>query len=519
MVFRDLDVTIHVNVRNHQMRMRRGRGVEENNSRRCRRRIVLAAGRALSADAALPWRIRQVPSGVRLDLRQSIATPLAARMCLPHLARLDELPLYRYQRHGVARLLRSRRLLLADDMGLGKTIQVADGMRRLVAQGRIRNALVVAPATLVQTWASEFRKWTPELVVGVAGPGNRISARDWPSMMKQCHVVVSNYESIRSTMANEGRLFVDLLAVDEAHRLKNWDSQTSRAVRRVDAEWVWALTGTPLERDSEDLASILAFLDRDGFTRSDASLPLGILRAKAGRIVLRREKGQVLADLPPVTRIHEKLAMGKEQARAYKRACEFRRGDNTLAQFNKLRTVCDYDPMTGDSSKIDRIVAILQQVAKDGEKAVVFSYILKPLDLLLSRLRQLGIKAAIIVGSMSTAERRKTIAEFREGDVQVLLASMRIASEGLTLVEANHVLFVNRWWNPSLNQQATDRVVRIGQHRRVFVYAFTLVNTIEEDLDRLLGAKVRLFDTLIGRLRSSRAGVTGTLSVLRDRDG
>ena len=184
--------------------------------------------------------------------------------------------------------------------------------------------------------------------------------------------------------------------------------------------------------------------------------------------------------------------MGSSQAEAYSHASTSHHNEEPLVQFNRLRTICDYDPGTGESIKIDRIVAIVREVGKSAEKAVVFSYILKPLELIRLRLLREGIAVEVVVGSMSTAERQEAIRRFRQEDTRVLLASMRIASEGLTLVEANHVLFVNRWWNPSLNQQATDRVVRIGQLRRVVVYTFTLADTIEEDLDRLLDAKGRI---------------------------
>ncbi|MYK60466.1 MAG: DEAD/DEAH box helicase [Chloroflexi bacterium] len=435
-------------------------------------------------------------------------------MCLPYLIAREPLPLYPFQRTGVARLLRSQRLLLADDMGLGKTLQTAAALTKLVGCGRVSNALVLAPATLVPNWLDELTKWTPELVLTRGGPTKQTSRHTWHSMMNQCHVVVTNYEDVRALAGSEAEPQVDLLILDEAHRIKNWDSLTSRATRRIGARVIWALTGTPLERDTEDLVNLLAFLDRDAFTRSDASLPRGVLRARASRMILRREKTDVVSELPPVIRRHVRLALLGKQGDAYRRALASQ-GENTLADFGRLRTLCDYDPESGTSVKIDRITDLVSQVGDDGEKAVVFSYLLEPLRLLATRLGLLGIRFRVLDGSMDLQERETAIREFKLGDSVVLLASMRVASEGLTLVEANHVAFVNRWWNPSLNNQATDRVVRIGQKRTVFVYTFTLESTIEEDLDDILETKEELFDTLVASFGRSTGKVTDVLGRAR----
>ncbi|MDE0395214.1 MAG: DEAD/DEAH box helicase [Gammaproteobacteria bacterium] len=422
------------------------------------------------------------------------------------------LPLYPFQRRGVARLLRSRRLLFADDMGLGKTIQTIAAIRLLLASGRIRNALVVAPATLIPNWLGEFKKWTPEIVVTRGGPARQDRNREWGQLMDQCHVVVTNYEDIRGSIVAGERLRLDLLVLDEAHRLKNWDSLATRAMRRIESGWKWALTGTPLERASEDFANLLAFLDQDAFTKADAGLPHAVLRSRASRFVLRRQKSEVMTQLPSVVRRHERIGMHGIQASAYRRAIASQSDDNPLADFNRLRTICDYDPQSGESAKINRVIEILSQVREAGEKAVVFSYLIEPLQLIRRRLHTMAVKHEVLVGTMEADEREASINSFKTGEATALLASMRVASEGLTLVEANHVLFVNRWWNPSLNQQATDRVVRIGQVRTVFVYSFTVEDTLEEELDRILESKEQLFDDLIGHLGRSSQRLSELLS-------
>ncbi len=467
---------------------------------RVRRRLAFAVKRALESDVALEWKLRVGDAPVQLDLGGGRGPLLPARMCLPFVADLVKPPYYRYQRSGVARLLRSRRLLLADDMGLGKTIQVAGAMRALIASGRVRHALVVAPATLIDTWVREMAKWTPEMVVTVGGPRKGGRNLEWEELVDQCHVVVTNYEDLRVGMDLDRPWATDLLVADEAHRLKNRMSRTTQAAHLIEAERIWALSGTPMERDSEDLATVLSLLDRHAFTHEDGKLSPDVLRSRAKRLVLRRQKSDVLSDLPKVVCRHEGLAMGACQEVAYRRAQETRPNENSLVRFSRMRTICDVDPESQQSVKAERIVAIVKDIARAGEKAVVFSYRLGPIERLATLLERSNIGCERLVGAMDMMERRRALERFQQGDAVALLASMRVGSEGLTLVEANHVVLVNRWWNPSLNQQAIDRVVRIGQHRPVTVYMFTVVGTVEEDLDRLLERKTGLFDQLVGEL-------------------
>jgi SNF2 family DNA or RNA helicase len=225
--------------------------------------------------------------------------------------------------------------------------------------------------------------------------------------------------------------------------------------------------------------------------------------------VLRREKRDVLADLPPVLRRHEVLDLTDEQRAAYRAAISAgragRAGENTyLALFNELRMICDIEPASGSSSKLDRIQELLEEVRDRGEKAIVFSYTLEPLRALERRIANVGLGGQLFTGELDLAERRATLQRFRsDHEVTVLLASSRLASEGLTLVEANNVLFVNRWWNPSSNQQAEDRVVRVGQELPVSVHSFTCRHTVEALLDKILVEKGLTFEALVTRLTTS----------------
>ena len=184
----------------------------------------------------------------------------------------------------------------------------------------------------------------------------------------------------------------------------------------------------------------------------------------------------------------EFLELSAEQLRSY-RAVLSDSDTSTLVKFGKLRHICDIDPATGTSTKLDRIQEILEEIAELGEKAVVFSYWRKPL-LTLSEILEKKCPGStqLLTSEMGLVERDMAINNFRNKNV-TLLASAKIASEGLTLVEANHAIFINRWWNPSSNEQARDRIRRLGQQRTTYMYSFTTVDTIEEKLDEILERK------------------------------
>ena len=169
-----------------------------------------------------------------------------------------ELPLYPYQRTGVSRLLRARRLLLADDMGLGKTLQVVASVRTLLESGRAYRVLVVAPTSLLTNWAMECVKWAPEISVRVAGgPTARATIR---KCWNYAHVLVVNYELLRSVPGPLTARMPNILVLDEAHRVKSWENQAVRGIRRLKPEYMWALTGTPLEKGTIDLVGLMSLL-------------------------------------------------------------------------------------------------------------------------------------------------------------------------------------------------------------------------------------------------------------------
>ena len=416
-------------------------------------------------------------------------------------------PLYDFQQRGVQWLKGIRGGILADDMGLGKTVQAISAIRMLFHNGDIRSALVMCPRGLIATWEGEIERWAPELGVAVVVPPARIREDAWAAIAGRRHVLLTNYEHLRHVPRALVRNPPDVVIADEAHRLKNRQTQAARGGSRLAPKRFWALSGTPLERDLEDLATLLALVAPAAFAPSDSKLHPSSLRSRAADYVLRRRKTDVLDQLPPVLDSTERVELTDDQRETYENevAQHARRGNSSeeLALLSRLQTVCDMEPETRQSSKIDRIVELLDGIRKQGEKAVVFSYRLDPLKELQRRITlQWGTQTScLLVGAMDIERRSAVVRRFRkDNSIMVLLASSRIGGEGLTLIEANHVFLFNQWWNPSANDQARDRVVRIGQRRKVRVYRFCCRATVEETIGLILKRKRALFADTVEKL-------------------
>ena len=424
--------------------------------------------------------------------------------------RLLEMPFepFGYQKQGVAFLYGSQFAVLADEMGLGKTMQAITTIRLLFRSGECRRVLLVCPKPLVTNWKREFEFWAPEIPVQIIeGKSDR---RKWLWRLPNAPLRIANYELLnrdREFYAPEGedpRVVFDLVVLDESQRIKNKANVTSEAARAIPRRRNWALTGTPVENSAEDLVGIFEFLS-PGYLKS--GLKPSEISKTVGEYILRRTKDKVLTDLPPKLIRDAHVDLMPEQYESYRMAQE--EGEIRLNEMGdsvtlshafeliiRLKQICNFDPATGESAKLDRLVADLEEVASSGRKAIVFSQWVATLERLRPKLARFG--PVEYSGRTPTKERDAVIDKFRnDPNCHVILMSYGAGSVGLNLQFAEYVFLFDRWWNPAVEDQAINRAHRIGAAGPVTVTRFVSVATIEEKIDRILQEKRLLSEAIL----------------------
>ena len=416
-----------------------------------------------------------------------------------------------FQKDGITTLIESDRILLADDMGLGKTLQVIAALRILIVQRSIETALIVMPASLLDQWRREITKWAPELraIIIRGGPADR--SWQWTS---EAHITLVSYETLRSdfgsnTQAPVRRKIWDVVVADEAQRIKN-RNDTSDALKGLQRKRSWALSGTPIENREDDLASILEFVDQDELISGKHYSPGPALLARHRELQLRRKKDEVLTQLPPklINKVH--LNLNHIQQGSYDRA--EREGivhlkslgtdirvQHVLELITHLKQICNADPETGDSSKLDDIRSRLETLDEQGHRSLIFSqYTSDAFGVGAISMAVKDFNPLTLVGEMSQRRRDEVIQRFKNDEkYKVLVLSLRAGGVGLNLQEASYVFHLDRWWNPAIERQAEDRTHRFGQTLKVNVIKYTCIGTIEERIDNILSSKQDLFDQLI----------------------
>lgn len=408
-----------------------------------------------------------------------------------------------YQLQGVAFLYPRFAAVLADEMGLGKTMQAITALRMLLHSGEISNALLVCPKPLVTNWQREFGVWAPELPVTVIeGDPQR---RDWQWRLGEAPVKIANYELLCrdvELLADE-QLQFDLVVLDEAQRIKNRAGVTSEAVRSISRRRSWALTGTPVENSPEDLVGIFEFVAPRQI--SSKMKPRALGRAISD-FVLRRMKDDVLSDLPPKLCRDAEVTLTPQQRQSYKLAED--KGILRLTELGdsvtihhvfelilRLKQICNFDPATGDSSKLERLSADMEEVAASGQKAIVFSQWVGTLQRLKTELAQFS--PLEYHGQIPMDRRDQIIEQFRaDRQHHVMLMTYGAGGVGLNLQFSNYVFLFDRWWNPAVEDQAINRAHRIGVDGPVTVTRFLTLGTIEERINQVLEEKRELFDTI-----------------------
>ncbi|KQM37156.1 DEAD/DEAH box helicase [Microbacterium sp. Leaf203] len=452
-----------------------------------------------------------------------------------------------YQREGLSwlALLHRHRLggILADDMGLGKTLQFLALIAHAKAAGERRPWLVVAPTSVLPTWRDEVARFAPDLRVAMveATAVRRQSAIT--DIAGGVDIVVAPYGVVRADAAEFAEPHWAGVVLDEAQFVKNPATRIHRAIAALQTDAVFAATGTPIENGLDDLWALLSLTApglfpsirqfREDYTRAIEQLPsdaptalsaaaasahrektLDRLRRRVRPFLLRRTKDVVASDLPPKQEQEIAVPLGPAHQELYDRVLQRERqkvlgllDDLDRQRFIVFRSltllrmlalapglVNDRDAHLG-SAKLDVLLDRLVEVAAEGHRALVFSQFTSFLDLAAERLDAAGLAYAHLDGS--TARRGEVIDGFREGDAPVFLISLKAGGFGLTLTEAEYVFLLDPWWNPAAENQAIDRVHRIGQTKSVFVYRLIAAGTVEEKVRALQHRKAALFDAVI----------------------
>lgn len=431
-----------------------------------------------------------------------------------------------YQKTGYEWLLRLANwgvgACLADDMGLGKTIQA---LAVLTHRGADGPALVIAPASVIRNWRTETERFAPTLqpkLIGTASEAEAVLAGAGAN-----DVVLLSFGLL--TYITEELLATPFhtLVVDEAQAIKNPTTQRARAVRDLNADWKIATTGTPIENNLAELWSLFRFLNSGLFGsykrfREQYENPIvkfedqaraEQLRRLVRPFILRRRKDDVLKELPPKTEIVRTVEQGPEEKSLYEAlrrkalrdidaADQNRRRFIVLQQLTQLRQAACHPKLLNKRSKVPsaKLAAVgetIQEILDGGHKALVFSQFVGHLKLVEEWVKQEKIPYQYLDGSTPGKTRQQRVEAFQGGEGKLFLISLKAGGTGLNLTEASYVLHLDPWWNPAVEDQASDRAHRMGQLKSVTVYRFVSAGTIEEQILELHATKRDLADRLL----------------------
>lgn len=419
-----------------------------------------------------------------------------------------------YQYDGVRALADNQSFLLGDDMGTGKTVQAVVALRILVQKAKVRKGLIVCPLAVLPTWADHLERWGRILNFSVVRGSKAERRVQWNT---PAHVYLTTYETLREDVEivcdpSEGMEF-DLVIADEVQKIKNPGTGTSQALKRVDAARRWGLSGTPYENRIDDVISIFDFL-RPGLLRSEGE-SFQSVKAKIKPLFLRRTKEVLRHELPKKIQNVVWLQLGNSQREAYdlaEREGIIRlRGEgehvtvtHVLALLGKLKEICNFDPQTGESIKLDSLTEFIEEVIAEGNKGLVFTqYIGSGVEPITGGLQKYGVVE--YSGRTNTDQKRRVALErfAKDKSSKVLVCTQAAAGLGLNLTAANYVFHFDHWWNPARTTQAEDRVHRIGQEKPVFVYHLWIKDTVEERIFKILARKRAEFEEVIGGISNT----------------
>jgi len=418
--------------------------------------------------------------------------------------------------------------ILADDMGLGKTVQSIASILRLKEEGLLKNkCLVVAPAALLANWEREMKRFAPSLRVSRYHGNRRAIDKKHDIFLTTYQTAVRDAEKLRSEPFS-------LLIIDEAHLMKNADTRISRTMKQLRSQYRLALSGTPVENRLEDLRSLFDFIlpgylgDAAQF-KKQYRIPIEVMRNReqaenlkkiTSPFLLRRIKTdkKIIKDLPEKIVTNEYAVLEKEQAALYEsvvsesiqkseKADAQERSALILSMLTSLKQICDHprvfdkeSPAAAElSGKTQLLVTLLEEILANREKVLIFSQYVETLDCLrLIIKKELGEAALAYHGGLGQNTRSSLVDKFQnDAAARIMLVSLRAGGLGLNLTAASRVIHYDLWYNPAVENQATDRAFRIGQKRNVFVHRFITKNSFEEKIDAMISSKQELADMTV----------------------
>ncbi len=424
-----------------------------------------------------------------------------------------------YQAEGVHWLERLRLMylngILADDMGLGKTVQAICAITQNQLKNKDAHSLIVCPTSLLYNWKEELHKFNPKLramvIDGIPNQRKKFLAK-----LTDYDVIITSYTLLQKDIETYSQMNFSYAILDEAQHIKNRGTRNAKSVKMIQAAHRLILTGTPIENSLDELWSLMDFLmpgflstyDRfvENYIRGTGEQHvqnIEYLRKKVSPFILRRMKSDVLHDLPPVSEIVYHCQLSNVQLELYKSYAASARDElvklverdgfdkvqiHVLATLTRLKQICCHPAIfakekaeIGDSSKYDMLLELLQTLVASNHKTVIFSQYTRMLQIMREDFEQRGISFSYLDGS--TKNRLDVVKEFNENPkIPVFLVSLKAGGTGLNLVGADTVIHYDMWWNPAVENQATDRVHRIGQKNSVSSYKLITLNTIEEKI-------------------------------------
>ncbi|MFD3446586.1 DEAD/DEAH box helicase [Microbacteriaceae bacterium 4G12] len=445
-----------------------------------------------------------------------------------------------YQHKGVEWLLYLRQLgfgaLLADDMGLGKTLQAIAYFLYTKEQGLSTGpSLIIAPTSVLGNWQKELERFAPSLNVALHYGGNRAKGEQFLPSIEGTDIVLTSYALAHLDEEELASYKWSTVVLDEAQNIKNAHTKQSRAVRHLDALHKIALTGTPMENRLSELWSIFDFLNKGylgslpqfqrrfvtPIEKDRDEVKIQQIQRLIGPFLLRRTKQDpdVALNLPDKQEQKEYCPLTAEQASLYEQLVQdtvasvqqlsgIERRGFILLMLNKLKQICNHPSLylkeaeptevTDRSAKIQKLVELIENIRERDESCLIFTQYIRMGDMLKKLLEeQTGEPVLFLNGSVRKSGRDQMIQQFQNGRYKIFILSLKAGGTGLNLTAANHVIHYDRWWNPAVENQATDRAYRIGQKRFVHVHKLITTGTLEEKIDEMLEKKQSLNNAII----------------------